>query len=219
MSIEKFTVKEKLATDPQSQVAWLAQEMGYSRDKTHGYDEKLIRMARDPDHERSVFGFMGNYWHRARLLSQNATESPEGAALGLQAYAKVVAGLADKVALALWLQDAWKGQHRDHDSLLEEALGLIQDKVQQAPSQHSQDQLLSFIDEPFESNPMGQAVLQLHESYAENPADTQRLLDIALEGSVEGIAMWRAYSANIENHGIRPVMPKPGLSSGEIAVW
>ena len=45
---DRFPVKDKLATDYDTIVAWLAEEMGYSRDKTKGYEEKLLRLGRSP---------------------------------------------------------------------------------------------------------------------------------------------------------------------------
>jgi len=221
MSLEQFPVKEKLATNLDSQLAWLAREMGYSRDKTKGYEEKLVRLGRNPDDNQSVFGFMSGYWHRFNQADQNLKEIPEQVMVSrsLQANAKVVAGLSDKIAFALWLQAKAEGTTRDSEWLLDTALNSVKQRVEELNGELTDEELLSFIGKPFEENPMGAAILNLHESYAQKPSDTVSLHNIALEGAAAGVLMWQAYGRSLEQQGFNVEMPMPGESSGNIEPW
>lgn len=221
MSLEQFPVKEKLATDLDSQIAWLVREMGYSRDKTKGYEEKLVRLARDPSDTQSVFGFMSNYWHRFRQADHAIKElgTPIMVSRALQANAKVVAGLSDKVAFSLWLKDKAEGASREPEELLDTALSMIKERVEHTKDEYTAEELLAFVDKPFEENPMGKAILGLHVSYSQDSQDTDSLCALALGGSAAGVLMWQAYARNLEEHGFSSVMPQPGLSSGTIEDW
>jgi len=221
MSYDKYPPKEKLGTDLDSQLAWLVQEMGYSRDKVKGYEEKLVRLARDPSDVTSVFGFMSGYWHRFQHEEAALEElmEPAMASRALQANAKVVAGLCDKVAFALWLQDRIAGTTHEPQWLLDTALGMVKEQVGEVDGTYSDEELLDFNDRVFEANPMGLAILGLHESYRQDPSDTDTLLTLALEGSATGILMWQAYARNLETKGYSSVMPQPGLPSGNIETW
>lgn len=221
MSYEKFPEKEKIATDLNSQLAWLVREMGYSRDKVKGYEEKLVRLTRQPKDTTSVFGFMSGYWHRFRQASTALVQIPEQvmATRALQANAKVVAGLCDKVAFTLWLHSKANSETKEPEWFLETALATIKERINQLDGAHSDEDLLAFNDQPFEENPMGQAVLALHQSYENDPYDIAALHTSALHGSAMGVHMWQAYTRSLEGQGFSVVMPKPGLSSGNIEAW
>ena len=222
MSIDKYPAKGKLATSLDTQIAWLVREMGYSRDKLSGYEEKLVRLARDPSDSTSVFGFMSGYWHRFRQANGNINLIPEQAMAyrALQAGAKVVAGLSDKVAFSLWLDDQAQGVESDPEVLLDTALGMVRARVEVLDrGDNSDEELLAYNDRPFEENPMGAAILALHQNYSQDPYNTQILRHIAIDGSAAGILMWQAYARSIEQQGYASAMPKPGLSSGNIETW
>ena len=242
MSLEHFPVKEKLATNLGSQIAWLAREMGYSRDKpivnnqlidaevkqqllvkdpTAGYEEKLVRLRRNPEDGQSVFGFMNSYWGRFNKADANLQEFPEPVIVSraLQANAKVVAGLSDKIAFALWLQGKADGMVRDPEWLLDTALDSVIRRVEQLKGHQTDEELLSYIGKPFEENPMGAAVLKLHESFSRDANDIELLHDIALEGAAAGVLMWQAYGRSLEHQSFSVEMPMPGESSGNIEPW
>ena len=231
MSFENFPLtEERAATDLDTQLAWLVREMGYSRDKTRGYEEKLIRLGRPPSDTQSVFGFMNNYWGRFYMSAKGLQEVEEVhkqlmATRTLQAQAKVVAGLCDKVAFSLWLERV----SNDPEWLIDTALGIVRGRVNQLLAANSEDisdeTLHGFNSEKsFAQNPMGQAILQLHKTYADNPEapDTNKLCAIAVEGSAYGVLMWQAYARKLEAPGsgrLSSVMPQPGISSGNIEPW
>lgn len=223
MSFEKFPIKEKAATNIDTQLGWLVREMGYSRDKTKGYEEKLVRLAREPDDTQSVFGFMSNYWHRFRQANGAVRELPKPlvVSIALQANAKVVAGLCDKVAFAQWLQGKTDTSTEtvDPEWLLDTALEAVRERVGLLEGTYTDEELLAYNDEPFEVNPMGKAILGLHQSYQDDPYDIANLHSIALEGSAMGVLMWQAYARSLEQSGFSSVMPRPGLSSGNIESW
>jgi len=221
MSIDKYPVKEKLATNLDTQVAWLVREMGYSRDKLSGYEEKLARLARDPSESTSVFGFMSGYWHRFRLAKDNIDRIPEQAMVdrALQAGAKVVAGLSDKVAFSLWLDNQAQSIESDPEALLDAALDMIRIRVEEMREAYTDEVLLAYNDRSFEENPMGVAILALHQTYSQNPYDTHTLRHVAIDGSAAGVLMWQAYARSIEQQGYTSAMPRPGLSSGDIQAW
>ncbi|HEY1645873.1 MAG TPA: hypothetical protein VGF75_05905 [Candidatus Saccharimonadales bacterium] len=218
---EKYPVKEKLATNLTSQVAWLAREMGYSRDKTKGYEEKLVRLGRDPDDPQSVFGFMGGYWHRFNQANSGLSQLHNQlmATKALQANAKVVAGLSDKVAFSFWLQSQIIGETREPEWLLDTSLDLVTARVNEIQSDLTDEELLTYTGKPFEVNPMGKAILGLHESFKAEQNNTESLRNIAIEGSANGVLMWQAYARSLESQGFDVTMPKPGLSSGNIEDW
>ena len=221
MSIEKFPIKEKLATDLDTQIAWLVREMGYSRDKTKGYEEKLTRLNRDPEEADSVFGFMSGYWHRFAQANSGLGElrNQTMANKSLQALAKVVAGLSDKVALANWLEKKEAGEQIDVEDLIDTALTDIKDRVIEKQSDYNPDELAEFLNsQTFDGNPMGQAVLNLHHTFTETPHDFSKLRQEALEGAVAGVLMWQHYAQGLSSD-FSVEMPKPGLSSGNIEVW
>ena len=220
---DRFPAREKLATDLDAQIAWLVREMGYSRDKTKGYEEKLVRLGRLPEDSQSVFGFMGGYWHRFRIADEGFAElaSQEMADKSLQALAKVVAGLGDKVALATWFRTRGTTESDfDIESLISDTLLSVHDEVIRNPDKHSEDELERFVNAPtFDGNPMGRAILELHRTLASQPEDCRQLHDSALAGTVSGLLMWRHYANGLEATGLSVIMPKPGLSSGNMEPW
>ena len=137
----------------------------------------------------------------------------------LQAYAKVVAGVADKIAFSLWLESKLVNQPRDSEWLLDNALLSLKEKAEALEGSFTNEELASFNNYPFEANPMGQAILKLHDAYAHSPQDTHALHSIAVEGAASGVLMWRAYAQSLAEQGFSAVMPKPGLSSGNIEPW
>lgn len=221
MSIEKFPIKEKLATDLDTQIAWLVREMGYSRDKTKGYEEKLVRLSRHPEDDQSVFSFMGGYWNRFRISDDGLKEIPDQRMvnMSLQALAKVVAGLSDKVALSIWLDKKEKHEEYDVEELIDSALFEIRDKVHSSPNKYSDDDLSYFIQsKDFAQNPMGRAILNLHSTFESEPSNLLQLHEHALEGAVAGVLMWQHYAKGLSvDYSV--AMPKPGLSSGNIEEW
>lgn len=228
---EKYPIKEKLATDRETVLAWVAREMGYSRDKPRdlaknplGYEEKRTRLSRRPEEPQSVFDFMGNtYWHRVGREDKNFMESPNEhmAQRCLQAYAKVVAGLGDKVAFALWLSDEGSENPRSADALLDDALDMIRVRSLHLEEEatYGDHDLLALTPQPFENNPMGKAILGLHKSYEQNPHDAESLRLIAIEGAAAGVLMLEAYARDMQAKGFEPILPKPGVGSGNIEAW
>lgn len=217
--------KEKLATDTTTIIAWVAEEMGYSRDKTKGYEEKLTRLGRSPQEDLSVFNFMGGYWHRFRVADEGLAGSTEQIAAdrSLQALAKVVAGLSDKIALAMWYE---KRQSQpptagiDTGPLIFKSLDLVNDQISQTSDLYPPAQLESFIKSPaFDGNPMGQAILGLHQILASRPNSFSEMQDTALGGTVAGVLMLQHYANNLESSGLAVKLPKPGLGSGNIESW
>lgn len=213
----RFRPGDKLATNIDSLIAWLAEEMGYSRDKTRGYQEKLVRLGRAPTEDLSVFSFLGGYWHRfrqadralAELASQNAADR------SLQALAKVVAGLCDKVALAGWCQQQAAGRPDGA-----EPLALVHDEVKRQPDRYSPGQLDQFVGSAgFDGNPMGRAILELHRSLADQPENFSQLRQVAVGGASAGLLMLRHYGEGLAAAGLSAAMPQPGLGSGDIRPW
>ena len=219
----RFPVKEKLATDVTTLISWLAEEMGYSRDKTRGYEEKLTRLGRSPEDALSVFGFMGGYWHRFRQADGVLAELADQTCADrcLQALAKVVTGLCDKVALAMWCgQKQTKTGQTKVGLLVLEALELVNDEVNRQPNRYSSKQLKQFIESPeFGGNPMGQAVLGLHRNLADQPENFSKLRETALNGAGGGLLMLQHYGSGLKTAGLSVRMPRPGLGSGDIRPW
>lgn len=137
----------------------------------------------------------------------------------LQAGAKVVAGLSDKVAFASWLEAKYGDRSVDTEDLVNNAMRVIKDRVAKTAAEYTDEQLLDYIGKPFEENPMGQAILALHQEHTLNPNNPEILHIIAVEGSAWGILMWQAYSRSLEKQGLSSQMPKPGLSGGNIEPW
>lgn len=221
MSLEHYPTGEKLATDTESQLAWLVREMGYSRDKTKGYEEKLVRLDRDPSDVQSVFGFMSGYWHRFLQADGIRQQIPEQIAVdrALQAQAKVVAGVADKIAFALWLQGMATNKTIEPETLLDTALVSLRKRVASTKDAYSSQELMHFNSVTFQDNPLGQSILGLHATFTRDPHDTESLHEIALVGAATGVLMWQTYAETLQQQGYSVVMPKPGLSSGNIEPW
>ncbi len=185
------TPESKLATNIDAQFAWLAGEMDYSRRKAP-YEEKRERLSRDPEDPQSVFAFMNSYWSRFRTFNNALHEnvSQDLATKALQYHAKVVAGICDKVALSFWLEARGQGTPEDQidqEVIVSDSLVLVRAALAESPYHISQ--LLPMFDAPFEANPMGQAILRLHEAYHSNPTDTETLRALALGGAAGGVQM------------------------------
>lgn len=219
----RFPAGNKLATDTNSLIAWLAGEMGYSHDKTRGYEEKLIRLGRSPREDLSVFSFLGGYWHRFRQADDSLAELADQTAAdrSLQALAKVVAGLCDKVALATWCEQKRSGAAQaDSEPLVLGALELVNDDVRGQPGRYSPGQLDQFIGAAeFDGNPMGRAILELHQTLASRPENFSRLRRAALAGASAGLLMLQHYGNRLAAAGLSVAMPQPGLGSGDIRPW
>jgi hypothetical protein len=230
MTLEHFPVGEKLATNLDSQVAWLAIEMGYSRDKpidystgaSKGYLAKLERLQKEPSANDSVLGFMGSYWKRFRIAEEGLEEFElqEMANRALQAHAKVVAGLSDKIAFSMWLASQQHEATHDQGELIEEALDLVKKRVAELKEEYTDEQLQEFNStDTFTDNPMGQAILGLHKAYESNPADTETMKFITLDGAAVGVLMWKAFARELVKHNYSVEMPMPGVGSGNIEPW
>lgn len=225
MKFEFAPLHERLAIDRVTQLAWLEREMGYSRDKTAGYAEKLIRLQRDPADPTSVYGFMRGYWKRFLIADQNRiTYAGEQGlvARALQAHGKVVAGLCDKVAFSEWLRAGHPLEGFDEAEVLRQSLHEVTDKVNELTGVVSREKLAAFnAAQEFTGNPMGHAILGLHESYANDPADTASLRAAAIYGSAMGILMWQEYADRLAAEGCDVTLPQPGPagSGGSIVPW
>jgi hypothetical protein len=223
---EMLVPSVKVATNIDALFAWNAGEMAYSMDKDN-YPEKLVRLNRSPENPQSVFGIRSNYWNRFRLFNQALPESARpdqpsrAVAQALQAFGKVVAGTWDKVTMTFWM-DA-KNQGVPEDEIDQGVLldtSLVELMVALPGTYLNPDfTLLRFANQPLEENPMGQAVLSLHEAFRRTPTDIQTLREIALKGSVGGILMWQAYAHDLAARGFEVTLPKPGVPSGEITTW
>jgi hypothetical protein len=193
--------------------------MRYSLEKTSGFSEKLTRLARHPDDLQSVFGFMDTYWHRFQIFDDAlaTTAEPLLAQHALQLYGKVVAGLCDKVALSLWLHDVTHHAADDPGQAVDTALPLVQahaTELDGTATNHGE-----YTRQPFAANPMGSAILAMHESYAREPSDAESLFLITLGGSAEGVLMWGAYAHTIAARGLSAALPRPGEPSGSLLPW
>jgi|GEM_PF-6633965 len=229
MSLDDYPIKERLATDRASQLAWLVREMGYSRDKKDlagkalGYEEKRTRLGRSPDDNTSVFGFMSGYWKRFRIANTNLREldAPVMISKSLQLEAKVVAGLSDKVAFSFWLEAQATDAEYDPEEMLNTSIRLISARADELERQYSPEELAVFNEAEFQDNPMGQAILALHASYERSPDDIAALRAIAVEGAATGILMWQSYATQLQDKGYDVTMPKPGPdgSGGNIVPW
>jgi len=223
-NFEHYPVKEKLATDRDSQMAWIVREMGYSRDKTKGYQEKLVRLKRASTEADSVYGFMGGrYWVRGFRHEEKARveiDKPIMVTRSLQAFIKVVSGLSDKVAFSFWLDSVAEGVEYDAQQMLEASLDLIRERAIELKDQYTIEQLMGYVEaEDFSDNPMGQAILGLHASYEQSPNDIESLRTIAVEGSAVGVLMFQAFADQLASEGRDVTLPQPGLSSGNIEPW
>ena len=166
---------------------------------------------------------MSGYWHRFRMADDGLTHSNEQklASKSLQALAKVVAGLSDKVALSMWYEQKRSGaKNIDVEPLIYAALGVVQAKTNQDPDKYSGQELGQFIKSPtFDGNPMGRAILGLHQTLASQPNNFPKLRATALAGGVAGVLMLKHYASGLEDSGLSVRMPKPGLGSGNIESW
>lgn len=226
--MERFKTRERRAVSRDAQILWVAEEMGYSHDKTSsadkadGHEEKLIRLARVPDENTSAYGFMDNQWHRYRLRdSAHSTVNTQASAnLAMQMHAKSVAGLSDKVALALWLEARANGIAASPEALVGGALDRIRVRADELASHYSPGILTMFNHrDDYARTPMGEAVLALHDAFDKDPYDIDAMREIALEGAAAGFVMLSEYGRSLEAQGHVSDLPKPGLGSGNIETW
>lgn len=220
VTAETSPVKEKLATDLGSQIAWLQGEMGYATDKMHGLTEHLRRMATHPGDRQSMYGFMDQYWHAFDFFRKAFADNPsqEMASKALQASGKTVAGMANKVSLILWLQ-AERPAIDDLDDLNASALTLISERIDKIQGANSQEKLLELSNLDYHDNPLGQTVIELFDCYISEPENTEELLKTAITGSAMGVLMWQAFAQTIATQNYSTEMPKPGLPSGTLETW
>jgi hypothetical protein len=236
-SVERFPIRERLATNLDDQLAWLVREAVWSRDKTNGYEEKLARLSRKPGSQGSTLDFLRSYCWRSVLFdkellnTRSEAEMKRAAQMALQMKGKMVAFLVDKVALAYWLEEQAAGACRSNDELLEAAHTAVLQKAKDLHGLYSDDQLLRLVHAtgyvlPEETppadtiiNPLLQAPIDLAETYAHNNNDTAKLADIAIEASAMGALMAMAYARQLTFLGYSAELPKPGLASGYIEPW
>lgn len=230
---EKYPVKEQQATDRQTQLAWYAREMGYSRDKpkdfrtgkSQGYQAKLERLKREPSDPTSMFGFMSTYWRRFRDADDNRISLENHSHMvkkSLQAGSKVVSGLCDKVAFSLWLEAAAQGQgdSLDERGVLDASLELVDARAAELEAFYDSDTLRALNRaEDFATNPMGEALLALHKLHAEHPGNVKELRAAAIEGAAVGVLMFQQYADDLAAEGLDVTMPRPGITSGDIEEW
>lgn len=211
---------DRSATNLVTQFSWIAEEVGYSRDKIKGYEVRLERLGRDLSEATSVFGFMSGYWTRFQIQNQGLIDMGEqgNANNALQLHAKVVAGIADKVAFVGWLEATSRNQAVESDALTKRGLELIAVCLPVIQSAFTGD-MAKFNELPFVENPMGRAILSLHEIYKSQPGNFDAMRVVAAIGAAHGMLMLQSYALELRQQDYSVDLPKPGIGSGIIEVW
>ena len=216
----------------EKQFAWMSAEMDYSWTKD-GYATKLDRFKRHPDEPGSVLANMSSYWDRFenddRALRQAGLDEQARlhlAARSLVFLGKTTAGMADKAAMALWLNRGRPGNYTA------DALTRIKSHVisHRAVNPHLFYYGLMGEGTDFKWTDMGVRILAMHNAVRDGADDpdayrsflgswSETLLGSAVGAAAASLCAWQTQARRLGAMGLKPKMPKPGVSGGAIEPW
>ena len=202
------------------QIAYIQFEIEDNWQET-GHYGSLRRFRILAEDHGSVLHHLKGHWNGFRyydeelsdLLAQNCSKEDNSVAEASQKalgyLGKTAASVADKLGLALWLED------RDQNNYTDVSLQLIsmatKNKLISAPSFDYESQL----SQKFEDTCIGFRIGHMYEIIRTTPdnflySSRNTLIRLSKEAAVHSLRIWQTYVKHLEDLGLDVILPEPG---------